>query len=337
MTFRLGQPFLRAAKSGLFNRYLINLDSNITQCASFSISSRRNMDVSGIYPPISTPFSSDESIAYDKLRGNIEKWNKIPFRGYVVLGSNGESVFLTNEEKVELVRNVAQMAGPSKLIIAGSGCESTRDTIQMGEKMAAVGANALLVVTPCFYKGLMTNEALISHFAKVADVSPVPVILYSVPGNTGIDLAIDVVVKLSSHPNIIGLKDSGGDISKLGEIVYRTQGNNFQVLAGSGSFLLASYTVGCVGGILGVANVLGQECCDLEKLFKQGKMEEAKALQHRLIQPNMAVTRRFGVPALKTSMEWKGYYGGLPRSPMLPLSKQNEALLKQIFTESGFL
>ncbi|WAR21902.1 HOGA1-like protein, partial [Mya arenaria] len=171
----------------------------------------------------------------------------------------------------------------------------------------------------------------------VADESPVPVILYSVPGNTGIDLAPEVVIQLSTHPNIAGVKDSGGDISKIGYMVHKTKGNNFQVLAGSASFLLPAYTVGAVGGVLALANILGDHCCRLEELFKAGKMEEAKELQHRMIGPNLAVTKKFGVPGLKSAMEMLGYFGGPNRSPLLPISDTNKAALRKIITEEGFL
>ncbi|XP_060557304.1 4-hydroxy-2-oxoglutarate aldolase, mitochondrial-like [Ruditapes philippinarum] len=302
-----------------------------------SSSAASKMDISGIYPPIVTPFNADETIAYDKLQQNMEKWNKIPFRGYVVQGSNGEYVFLREDERIDLVRRVSEMAGKDKLIIAGAGCESTRDTIAMCEKMAKVGAEAVLVVTPSYYKSLMSNAALISHYTKVADASPVPVILYSVPGNTAIDLAPEVVIQLSSHPNIAGVKDSGGDIAKIGYMVHATKGNDFQVLSGSASFLLASYTLGGVGGVLALANILGEQCCDVEKLFKAGKMEEAKLLQHRLIDPNIMVTKKLGVPGLKRAMEMLGYYGGPSRSPLQPITKQNEEALRTVLTNEGFL
>ncbi|XP_052773228.1 4-hydroxy-2-oxoglutarate aldolase, mitochondrial-like [Mya arenaria] len=303
----------------------------------FSSSATLQMDLSGIYPPIATPFKNDETIDYDKLQENMAIWNKIAFRGYVVQGSNGEYVYLRDDERVELVRRVSEMAAPGKLIIAGAGCESTRDTTAMCRRMADAGAKAVLVVTPFFYKSLMNNDALVAHFTKVADESPVPVILYSVPGNTGIDLAPEVVIQLSTHPNIAGVKDSGGDISKIGYMVHKTKGNNFQVLAGSASFLLPAYTVGAVGGVLALANILGDHCCRLEELFKAGKMEEAKELQHRMIGPNLAVTKKFGVPGLKSAMEMLGYFGGPNRSPLLPISDTNKAALRKIITEEGFL
>ncbi|KAM3622747.1 uncharacterized protein V6R79_002754 [Siganus canaliculatus] len=175
------------------------------------------MDISGIYPPIATPFTAKEDVDYQKLAENLQKYNQIPFRGLVVQGSNGEYAYLTEEERVEVVRTVRRSLPADRLLMAGSGCESTRATVQLTEKMAAAGADAVLVVTPCFYKGKMDSRALIQHYTKVADSSPVPVVLYSVPANTGLDLPLDAVVQLSQHPNILGIKDSGGDVTrKLG-------------------------------------------------------------------------------------------------------------------------
>ncbi|XP_041369883.1 4-hydroxy-2-oxoglutarate aldolase, mitochondrial-like [Gigantopelta aegis] len=256
---------------------------------------------------------------------------------YVVQGSNGEYVLLNPDERIKLVKHVFQMTPSDKLIIAGSGCESPRETILLTNKMADAGAQAVLIVTPHYYKGRMTSEALTKYYTKVADESKVPVILYSVPANTSIDLDPEVIVKLSQHPNIVGVKDSGGDISKIGSLVHRTSKNNFQVLSGSASFLLPAYVVGCVGGICALSNVLGQEVCQLESLFKKGKMAEAKLLQHRLIAPNMAVTKRFGVAGLKKSMDWLGMYGGPTRSPLLPLSAEEEQSLRSVFRDNGFL
>ncbi|XP_029197438.2 4-hydroxy-2-oxoglutarate aldolase, mitochondrial-like [Acropora millepora] len=290
-----------------------------------------SIDLSGIFPPIVTPFEDDEEVSYAKLEENFSKWNDIPFKGYVVQGSNGEYPYLRPDEKIDLVRKVRELAPKDKLIIAGSGCEATRDTIEMTKKMAEAGADAALVVTPCFYKNQMTVDALEKHFVKVAENSLIPVILYSVPANTGIDLVAQCVNKLSSHPNIVGLKDSGGDISKIGYILHETAANDFQVLAGSASFLLASYHLGAVGGVCALANVLGREVCHLHEAFKQGKIEEAKLLQHKLILPNIAVTKNGGVPALKKSMEFFGYYGGPTRSPLLPLKDSSILELKEIF------
>jgi len=160
------------------------------------------MDLSGIYPPITTPFDESENIDWISLKSNMEKWNTIPFRGYVVQGSNGEYVYMTVKERLELVAGVKGMMAEGKLLIAGSGCESTSATVQMTKDMADAGADAALVITPSFYKSGMTDEAMFAHFTRVADTSAIPIILYSVPSNTGIDLSIDVsyqVISLSAH------------------------------------------------------------------------------------------------------------------------------------------
>ncbi|KAK3095291.1 hypothetical protein FSP39_012891 [Pinctada imbricata] len=310
---------------------------NLAMASLSTRSGTSPLDISGLYPPIATPFNKDESIAYDKLTNNLQRWNEIPFRGYVVQGSNGEYAYQTVEERVEMVRHVVQLCGDDKLIIAGSGCESTRETIEMTQKMADVGAKAVLVVTPCYYKGGMSNDALVHHFSVVADHSPIPIILYSVPSNTTIDLAPEVIIRLSEHPNIIGLKDSGGDISKLGNLVYMTKKNDFQILAGSAGFLLPAYVVGCVGGVCALGNFLGKEMCELERLYKEGRMAEAKDLQHRMVAPNACVTRRFGVPGLKVAMDWFGYYGGPTRSPLMPMSETDTKAMRDIFVRNGFL
>jgi len=298
-----------------------------------------NLSIAGVYPPITTPFNQDESIAWDQLKTNLSKWNQIDnLRGYLVQGSNGEYCYLTPQERVEMIEKVCQWSGKDKLVLAGSGMESTKATIEMTNAMAKAGAHAAVVITPCYFKGRMTSEALIQHFTSVADQSTIPVILYSVPANTTLDLPIDVVTKLSAHPNIIGIKDSGGDISKIAQMVHETKHQkNFQVLAGSASFLLAALQVGACGGICALANALPKEVCTLQSLFEQSKIKEAVDLQHRLVKPNMIVTRGLGVPALKKAMDWLGLYGGTVRKPLLELSEQEEERVKKAFTDEGFL
>ncbi|XP_017291071.1 4-hydroxy-2-oxoglutarate aldolase, mitochondrial [Kryptolebias marmoratus] len=295
------------------------------------------LDLSGIYPPIATPFTTKEAVDYQRLEENLQKYAKMPFKGLVVQGSNGEYPYLTEDERVEVVRTVRRTLPEGKVLMAGSGCESTRATVELTEKMTAAGADAVLVVTPCFYKGKMDSRALIHHFTKVADSSPVPVVLYSVPANTGLEMPLDAVVELSQHPNILGLKDSRGDITRIGLIVHKTKTQNFQVLAGSAGFLMAAYCVGAVGGVCALANVLGQELCELERLCQSGGWEEARILQQRLIEPNAAVTRKLGVPALKQAMEWFGFHGGACRSPLQPLTEAETQQLRRDFSTNGWL
>ncbi|XP_014667509.1 PREDICTED: 4-hydroxy-2-oxoglutarate aldolase, mitochondrial-like [Priapulus caudatus] len=300
-------------------------------------SDTEQLDLSGIFPPIVTPFKKNEDLHLVKLKENLQKWNKINFKGYVVLGSNGEAVHLTPEERVDVVKCVRDNSARGKLLLAGAGCESTRETIEMSKRVADAGADAVLVITPSFFKAKMNNVAIIDHFTKVADASPVPLILYNMPANTVVDMSVDAVIQLSEHPNIIGFKDSGGDLAKLGYIVLKTKDNGFQVLAGSAGFLLPSYVIGCVGGICAVANIVGQTVCDVHSLYHKGDMETALQLQQMLIGPNTAVTKTFGVSGLKAAMEWVGLYGGPARAPLQPLTAEERIALRRAFLASELI
>ncbi|KAM9548368.1 4-hydroxy-2-oxoglutarate aldolase, mitochondrial isoform 1-T1 [Guaruba guarouba] len=295
------------------------------------------LDLGGIFPPLATPFSPMREVDYALLEGNLHRYASIPFRGLVVLGSNGEYPYLAPQERLEVVSCVRRALPRDRLLLAGSGCESTQATIQLTLSMAEAGADAALVVTPCYYRGAMTSAALVQHYTEVADASPIPVVLYSVPANTGLDLPLEAVVTLAQHPNILGIKDSGGDITRIGLMVHKTRQEDFQVLAGSAGFLLASYALGASGGVCALANILGAPLCQLDRLCREGHWQEARELQHRLIEPNTAVTRRFGIPGLKKAMEWFGYYGGPCRAPLAPLSPPQVEELRGAFSANGWL
>jgi len=309
----------------------------LVQFHQFSMSAQIKTKFGGIYPPITTPFSQDESISWDKLRSNMEKFNQTALKGFLVQGSNGEYCYMTSQERIEMIRKVRDFAGPDKLVLAGSGCESTLHTIQMTQKMAEVGADAAVVITPHYFKSGMTGEALSRHFEAVASDSPIPVLLYNVPKNTGVDMDVKTIVSLAKHPNIVGMKESSGDIAKISEVIGATLDQDFFVLAGSANFLLPALKVGAIGGICALANVLPEQVCQLQQLLDEGKEEEALSLHYKLQLPNKAVTAQFGVPGLKHIMDKRGYYGGPLRRPLLPLTdeKQIEVLTKA-FTSNGF-
>uniref|UniRef100_A0A915L6N3 4-hydroxy-2-oxoglutarate aldolase, mitochondrial n=1 Tax=Romanomermis culicivorax TaxID=13658 RepID=A0A915L6N3_ROMCU len=217
-----------------------------------------------------------------------------------------------------------------KQIIVGAGCEGTNETINLCNSLYGIGADAALIYTPHFFRNQMTDNALINHYKRVADHSKLPIILYNVPSNTGVELSFEVASKLSSHSNIIGIKDSGGNIKKLGDIVEATKKNNFQVLAGSAGFLADAMEIGCVGGICALANVLPEKTIEIFDLMRNGRVVEAKVLQGQLCGPNTAVTRKHGVPGLKHMLDYLGYYGGPVRGPLLPLgSKEKEEIEKE--------
>ncbi|XP_047916490.2 4-hydroxy-2-oxoglutarate aldolase, mitochondrial isoform X1 [Anser cygnoides] len=299
--------------------------------------SEPTLDLGGIFPPLATPFSALQEVDYAQLEANLRRYASIPFRGLVVLGSTGEYPYLAPRERLEVLSCVRRALPRDRLLLAGSGCESTQATVELTVSMAEAGADAALVVTPYYYRGAMSSAALVRHYTEVAEASPIPVVLYSVPANTGLELPLEAVLTLAQHPNVIGIKDSGGDITRVGLLVHKTRREDFQVLAGSAGFLLASYAVGASGGVCALANVLGAPLCQLERLCRQGCWQEARELQHRLIEPNAAVTRRFGIPGLKKAMEWFGYYGGPCRAPLAPLSPAQVEELRGTFSTNGWL
>ena len=292
------------------------------------------VSLEGCFPPIPTPFDSNGRVDHDNLALNLEKWQKTPLNGFLVLGSNGEAVLLKRDEKLETWKTAGQAIGPDHLFIAGTGCNSTGETVELTEKAAHLGANAAMVVTPHYYKAKMDHKALVVHYTAIADRSPIPIILYNVPAFTGIDLSAETIIELAQHPNIIGLKESSGNVVKMGEVVYKS-GDLFQVLAGSGSFLLPALTVGAVGGVMALAAVTPHALAEIVECFQNGAMKRAREIQLRLISANAAVTTRFGIPGLKAALDLIGMYGGAVRPPLLPLGKEQKATLEKIMKEAG--
>lgn len=298
--------------------------------------SKPTISLKGIMPPIPTPFDPDGEVNYGALAENLERWNEYDLRGYVVLGSNGEGVLLNEEEKAR-VWAAARRAIPSdKLLVAGTGAESTRQTIATTLRAADAGADAALVVTPHYYGPKMTLESLVQHYAKVADASPIPILIYNVPKFTNVNVDPATVAQASQHPNITGMKDTSGNITQLAETV-RLARPGFQVLAGSAGFLLAGLAVGAVGGILALANIAPEMGLEVLRLFEAGERAEAAELQRKMIPVNHAVTGRFGIAGLKAAMDMLGYYGGPVRSPLLGLTEDERHTLRAILQEGGII
>eukprot|EP00116_Pleurobrachia_bachei_P007967 sb/3468229/ len=260
-------------------------------------------------------------------------WKEKPYLGYTVLGSNGEFQYLSLAEKCKMVETVRE-EDTEKIIIGGAGAESTKLTIECVSEIAKAGATTALIYTPCFYKGSMSGAAFKEHFTRVADASPIPVILYNVPGNTGLDMPVPVIADLASHENIIGVKESGGSVVRIGQIAHLTSGKDFQILAGSASFMKASYSVGAVGAVAALANVMGDEVCRLHDQLVSG-VDGSLELQYRLIAPNTAVTAQFGIAGLKFVCDAVGLYGGPCRSPIQPLSGEQKGALSKIMSQVG--
>ncbi len=290
------------------------------------------MRFAGVYPPIATPFDSAGEIDHAALRFNVERWNSTKLAGYVVFGSNGENVFMDEREKLAVLRTVVESAGPGKQTIGGTGCESTRETIRLSRLAAEAGAQAVLVVTPHYYK--LSDKRMETYFREVADASPVPVLLYNVPKFTGVNMSADLVARLATHPNIKGVKDSSANVPQLEDIVRRVS-PDFAVLAGTASVLYAGCALGATGGVVALANVAPDESVAIVEAVAAGRHEEARALQLRVFALNEAITATYGVPGLKAAMDMVGYRGGYPRRPLLPAEEQDKEAIRSILAAAG--
>jgi 4-hydroxy-2-oxoglutarate aldolase len=261
-----------------------------------------------------TPFAGEE-LDFAAFRANIERWNTTGLSGYLVLGSNGESVFLDEGEKLELVAAAREAATPAHIIMAGTGCESTRATLKLTRATADAGADCALVITPAYYQGQMSPARLEAHYAAVADGSPIPVLLYNVPKFTGLNLTPATVARLAEHPNIVGIKDSSGNVGQLLDIRRRVP-DDFALFVGAAGAFFPGLCVGANGAILAVANVLPEVCVRLFENYRAGDRERALQLQEALLGITPLVTTVHGIGGLKVAMARRGYRPGEVRSPL---------------------
>jgi 4-hydroxy-2-oxoglutarate aldolase len=271
----------------------------------------------GIFTPIVTPFRTDDTLDEGALQRNVLRWMQTPLTGLVVLGSNGEAPQLDDVEADRVVDIVRKHVPRERPLIAGTGRESTKATIAANARAAAAGVDAVLVRTPSFFKSQMTAEVFVRHYTDVADASPVPVLLYNVSMFTGVNLPVEAVERLSAHPNIVGMKESGSDIGLISEYITRTP-EDFTVLAGSATTFFHALCAGCDGAILALAALLPEMCQAMRALVQENRLDEARTLQQRLTPLARSVGGTYGVAGLKAALDLIGYSGGVPRPPLRP-------------------
>lgn len=275
------------------------------------------MSLRGVVPPLVTPFRPDGSLDLPAFEANLDFLKGFDLSGFLVLGSNGEAAGLEEAEKLDLVA-VARRSLPGRFLLVGTGVESTRGTVALTRRAADAGADAALVLTPHYYRSRMTEEALRRHYEAVADASPIPVYLYSVPAFTGLVWPPDLAGGLADHPRIAGIKESSGDLSLLARIV-STVPPTFAVACGSAPVLYPALCVGAAGGVVAVANCVPRVAAVLFAAFRAGDHERARRLQEALTPLAVAVTATWGVAGLKAAMDLVGLRGGAVRSPLLPV------------------
>ncbi len=288
-----------------------------------------------IYPPLTTPFIKEE-ISFDKLKFNLDKLNKFDLSGYVVGGSNGETVFLSMEEKLKLFRFIREHTPDQKQLIAGTGLESIQSTIELSNLAADEGADFALIITPHFFKDSMTHQAYINYYNKVADEIKIPLVIYNVSKFTGVNITADTIAELAEHPNIVGIKNSNTSLDEFTQIIKNVSAE-FSVLAGTGSVLLSALQVGAKGGILALANIAPEECIRIYKFVSEHKLKEAEKLQSVLVPVNKAITSTYGVAGLKRAMDLVGLFGGNPRMPLEPLFGSKIEELKNILRSASLI
>ncbi len=293
----------------------------------------KRQKLTGVFAPVTTPFVKDE-IAFERLAENIAKLNASPLQGYFALGSNGESKALNFEESKEVLKTIVS-AAQNKVVMAGAGAESTKETIRRTEQVAELGAHFASVLTPHYFKKQMTDAVLIRYYQEVADASPIPVLLYNAPGFTAITISPKVVAEIAAHPNIAGMKDtsSGNKDTYLDS----ARGKEFVILAGSANDFFPSLILGAIGGVLSLANAFPEICCELYQLTHQARIEPARSLHQKIVQANQAVSGSFGVAGVKAAMDLAGYFGGEPRRPLLSLTAEQTETLKKNLQTIGVL
>jgi 4-hydroxy-2-oxoglutarate aldolase len=288
----------------------------------------------GVFPPIPTVFEEASGrVDRGAMADNVRRWMTSKLAGILALGSNGESALLDDDECDDVVATVRGAMPADRLLLAGTGRESTRATIAASRRAADHGADAVLVRTPFFFRNQMTPDALVAHFTAVADASPVPVLLYNLPGVTGITLALPTVETLATHPNIVGMKETSPDLERLGQFAALRPG--FRVLCGWAPVVYPAFVSGASGAILALANVLPDACVALRDATVAGRHDEALTLQRRLTLLARLVTSVHGVAGLKAALDMEGYRGGPVRAPLMPLTPRARDEIAQALVALG--
>ena len=293
--------------------------------------------IKGVIPPMITPFAENGDVDYDKHVSNVKAWNEYELAGYLVLGSNSETVYLTEEEKLRLIELTVKNKKDEKVVMVGTGMESTRATIELTNKAAKLGADCALLITPFYYAEKMNDEALIKYYQEVADSVDIPVLIYNVTKYTHINISPKAVEVLAKHPNIIGMKDSSGSVPQLVQFKKAIQGQEFNLLVGTASAWYPALTLGIEASIMALVNCCPGECVDVQKEYENGNDDKARELYERVFPVNSAVTGKFGIAGLKYACDLLGFQGGLVRKPMLQLTEEEKTALKEILAKADLL
>ena len=290
----------------------------------------------GVFIPVTTPFRGDD-VAPERLAANLQRWNATALAGYVMLGSTGEFPMLSEAER-DRVLVAARAAIPrDKRFLAGTGADSTFQTIRQTRRAAEIGADAAIVITPHYFtKPFSQGTAQVRHYLAVADASPIPIMIYNLPLNTGVNLEAETVAKIAAHPNVCGIKDSSGNMPQCAQIIDQTP-KNFDVLVGSASALLPALAIGAAGGVLALAVIAAREFCDVYALARAGRWDEARELAVRMMPADRGISGRYGIGGLKAALDLQEFFGGPCRAPLGTPDGDAIEDIKEVLATAGLL
>lgn len=291
------------------------------------------MNLAGVFAPLPTPFDEHDRLDTRRLRDALPHWIASPLTGFVLLGTTGELGLLDDDECDRVIATAREFIPAGRPLIVGAGRESTAATVRAARRAADGGADAVLVRTPSYFKSQMTPDRLADYYRGVADASPIPLLLYNFTAATGVKLSPSTVCDLARHTNVVGIKESGSDITQIADLVTLTE-KPFAVLSGSASTFYSALTVGVAGGILALAALLPDACVRLFHLVRECRYEDARALQRELL-PLARSIATYGVPGVKAALKLQGCDVGWPRLPLAPASPEAMAALERALMKIG--
>lgn len=274
----------------------------------------------GVFAPFTTPFDSTGNLALGHLRENLRRYNQSRLAGYVATGSTGEAILLSWPETEALWEATVEASAEDKILIAGTAAESTAETILRTRRAAEIGFSFALVRTPHYYQSQMTPDTLAEFYQRIADASPIPLLIYAIPQFTGITVEAPLMARLAGHPNIAGIKESSGSVQRCAEM-RAVAHPRFRILVGSAPTFFASLTVGADGGILALSDALPDACVELFALSSAGDVAHARPLHQKLLPAGKMLVNRYGVAGMKYALDRLGYYGGPVREPLRSLDR----------------
>jgi 4-hydroxy-2-oxoglutarate aldolase len=293
-------------------------------------------ELDGVFIPVTTPYRGDD-VATERLAENLRAWSATDLAGFVVLGSTGEFPMLSDEERERVLAAAREAIPRGKMFLAGTGADSTRHTVARTKRAAEFGADIAVVVTPHYFTKPFANQAAqVRHYHAVADASPIPVLLYNYPANTGINLEAETVARIAAHPNVCGIKDSSGNIPQCAQIIDQTP-KSFHVFVGSASALLPSLAIGSSGGVLALAQIAARAFCDVFRFARQGRWDEARGVAARMTVAERGISGRYGIGGLKAALDLQGLYGGPCRAPLATPDGDAIEDIKEVLATAGLL